>query len=201
MSGTSWGRRATRVSALLTISPESGGMSPLSIFRRVDLPAPFRPSRPIRSPASIGERRPVQEKRSAETHGDIMDPYLCHQDCCLCAMRGGTVLVRVQGIYHLASCSSPIGTEVDPPPERWWATLRRQQHAALSAAPTPRSPSGRLRDPPSWGQRPNRRILKRRGGLVSSGAIAGIVAALVKGGLGVAPVAPKPPVDTTPVRK
>ena len=29
------------------------------------------------------ERRPVQEKRSAETHGDIMDPYLCHQDACL----------------------------------------------------------------------------------------------------------------------
>ena len=30
-----------------------------------------------------GERRPIQEERSAETHGDVMDPYLCHQDSCL----------------------------------------------------------------------------------------------------------------------
>ena len=26
------------------------------------------------------ERRPVQQQRPAETHGDVVDPYLCHQE-------------------------------------------------------------------------------------------------------------------------
>ena len=30
-----------------------------------------------------GERRPVQEKRSSETHGNVVDPDQCHQKLCL----------------------------------------------------------------------------------------------------------------------
>ena len=42
----------------LTISPLSGAISPLSNFSSVDLPAPLRPSSPIRSPSSIRSDAP-----------------------------------------------------------------------------------------------------------------------------------------------
>ena len=60
-----------RVSALGDDFARIRGTSPSSIFKRVDLPVPFRPRSPIRSPASIGS--------VASSRRNIMNPNLQFQ--------------------------------------------------------------------------------------------------------------------------
>ena len=53
------------------MTPSSGASSPTRIFSSVDLPAPLRPTRPIRSPRSISRRDRIEQRQCVPGERDI----------------------------------------------------------------------------------------------------------------------------------
>ena len=60
------------------IDPVSGASSPSRARKSVDLPPPFGPSTPIRSPAVELERDAFEDRRAAVTDREPLDPKQAH---------------------------------------------------------------------------------------------------------------------------
>ena len=73
VSGTSCTSRATRSAGWCQTLPESGGISPLMICSRVDLPAPLRPMIDTRSRGVELQRHVVEQRQVSEGVRDVVE--------------------------------------------------------------------------------------------------------------------------------
>ena len=62
-----------RLFLVMTTSPSSASSSPVSILKRVDFPAPFRPKRPTRSPVSTW--KVIPSKMLFPISKDFFNPF------------------------------------------------------------------------------------------------------------------------------